>query len=68
MPSDPLFILAAIAAFVVLIILMVGIGGFATGSGFNRKYANKVMRLRIIAQALAIALILAFVLLRGDGG
>ena len=31
MLSDPLFIVAALAAFAVLVILMVGIGGFAKG-------------------------------------
>lgn len=67
MTSDPLFILAAVAAFVVLGILMVGIGGFARGGDFNRKYANKIMRLRILAQAAAVLLILLFVTLSGGG-
>lgn len=67
MLQDPLFIVAAIASVVVLIILMVGIGGFAKGGEFNRKYANKIMRLRIAAQFVAVLLILAFVLLRNGG-
>ena len=50
-----------IACLVVLIVLMIGLGGFAFGGSFNRKYANKIMRLRILLQALAILLILLFV-------
>lgn len=65
MTSDPLFIIAALACFVVLGILMTGIGGFARGGDFNRKHANRIMRYRIIAQACAVALILLFVLVSG---
>jgi len=69
MLSDPLFIIVAIAVLVVLAILMFGIGGFARGGDFNRKHANKVMRWRIIAQAIAIALVLLFVWIRRmEGG
>ena len=67
MTSDPLFIVAALACFVVLAILMTGIGGFAKGGDFNRKHANRIMRYRIIAQACAVALILLFVFLRRGG-
>lgn len=66
--QDPLFVVATIAAFVVLIILMIGIGGFARGGEFNRKYANRLMRYRIIAQAAAVILILVFAWLRSRGG
>lgn len=65
MLRDPLFLIAALACLVVLVVLMIGIGGFAKGGDFNRKHANRIMRYRIIAQAVAVALILAFVLLRG---
>ena len=68
MSNDPLFVAAAIAALLVLAILMLGIGGFARGGEFNRRNANRIMRWRIIAQAVAVALILAFVALRGTGG
>jgi hypothetical protein len=67
MLHDPLFIVAAIAALGVLVILLFGIGSFAKGGEFNRKYANKIMRYRIIAQAVAVALILAFVYFRRLG-
>lgn len=59
--KDPLFIVAAIATLAVLAILMIGIGGFARGGDFNRKHANRIMRYRIIAQAIAVALIVLFV-------
>ncbi|WP_415184893.1 twin transmembrane helix small protein [Phaeovulum sp.] len=64
MRNDPLFYIVAAATLAVLVILMIGIGGFARGGDFNRKHANRIMRLRIIAQAVAIALILLFVWLR----
>ncbi len=67
MLQDPLFLLVAAAVLVVLIILMIGIGGFARGGEFNRKYGNRLMRLRIIAQAVAVILIMAFVLVRQGG-
>ena len=64
MGRDPLFLVAAIAAVLVLVILMVGIGGFAKGGEFNRKHANRIMRYRIIAQFVAVLLILLFVAVR----
>jgi hypothetical protein len=67
MLSDPLFIIAAIAALAVLAILMIGIGGFAKGGDFNRKHANRIMRYRIIAQAVAVALIVAFAYFQSRG-
>jgi hypothetical protein len=61
MTRDPLFILAALACLAVVAVLMVGVGGFARGGDFNRKYANKIMRLRLLLQFIAVVLILAFV-------
>ena len=57
MANDPLFIVAAIASLGVLVILLIGIGGFAKGGEFNRKHANRIMRYRIIGQAIAVALV-----------
>jgi len=68
MANDPLFIIAAIACLIVLAILAVGIGGFAKGGEFNRKHANKIMRYRIGAQAIAVALIVGFVFIRSQTG
>ena len=68
MRHDPLFVLAAIACLAVLAVLMVGVGGFARGGEFNRKYANKIMRLRLLAQFIAVVLIVIFVSARRGGG
>ena len=61
MAQEPLFIIVILAMAAVAIILMIGIGGFGRGGEFNRKYANKLMRLRIFAQFIAVLLILLFV-------
>jgi hypothetical protein len=55
--NDPLAIIAVLLCFVVLIILTIGIGGFAKGGEFNRKHSNRLMRYRIIAQAVAVVFI-----------
>lgn len=66
--DDPLFVIVLVAVLAVAVILMVGIGGFAKGGRFNLKYGNKMMRWRIIAQFVAVLLIVLFVWLRGQGG
>lgn len=64
--SDPfLFKLAAILCLIVTIILAIGIGGFAKGGEFNRKHGNRMMRWRLIAQAIAIIILVGYVWLRG---
>ena len=68
MLQDPMFYVVVIAVLVVLGILMVGIGGFARGGEFNKKHANRIMRYRIAAQAVAVLLLVIFVLMRGSGG
>lgn len=68
MANDPLFILIAVVMLGVVVILMIGVGGFAKGGEFNRKHANKVMRWRIGAQFVAVLLILAFVYFRRQTG
>ena len=65
--SSILFIITIITCLVVLIILMFGIGSFAKGGNFGKKYSNKLMRWRIIAQAVAILLIIAFVYFKKRG-
>lgn len=61
MIRDPMFIVIALACLAVLAVLMIGVGGFAKGGDFNKKYANKIMRLRILLQFIAVVLIVAFV-------
>lgn len=65
--QDPLFIVVAIAVLIVAGILLTGIGGFAKGGDFNKKHANRIMRYRIYAQAVAIVLILLFVWIQRGG-
>ena len=65
---DPLFVVIVLALLAVVVVLMFGIGGFAKGGEFNKKYGNKMMRLRIAAQFVAVLLILAYVYFRGMGG
>ena len=67
MASDPLFVLVILSMAVVAIVLSPGIGAFGRGGEFNKKYANKIMRLRIVAQFFAVILILAFVYFSGSG-
>jgi hypothetical protein len=68
MPTDPLFVIVVIAVLAVVVVLMFGLGGFAGGGAFNKRNANKIMRLRILAQFIAVLLILAYVWLRKDAG
>lgn len=68
MSQDPLFILIIIACLAVVVVLLLGLGGFAKGSGWAKNNANKLMRYRIGAQFLAVVLIMAYVFLRQNGG
>ena len=67
MRDDPLFLAVTGVMLVVVLILLFGIGSFAKGGEFNKKYANKAMRWRIIAQFVAVVLIVIFVLIRRGG-
>ncbi len=65
--SSPLLIITLIACLLVLLVLMLGIGSFAKGGQFGKKYSNRLMRLRIILQAIAVLLIITFVLFDKKG-
>ncbi len=65
MLQDPLSLLVIAAVTITSLILVTGPGGFARGGDFNRKYANKLMRMRLAAQFIAVILILVFVLFSG---
>jgi len=56
----PYLIGAALAA--VLGVLAVGVFAMLRGGAFNRKYGNRLMRLRVAMQALAIVLLLLLLL------
>ncbi len=57
-------ILLGLAMFAVLGVLATGLVGFIKGGEFNRRYANKLMRLRVATQAFAVLVLLALLLLR----
>ncbi|RMH47493.1 MAG: twin transmembrane helix small protein [Alphaproteobacteria bacterium] len=59
-----LFYVAVFACLAVLAVLLFGVGSFARGGEFNRRNANRIMRLRILMQAIAVVLIVAVALLR----
>ena len=56
----PIVIVAAMIAAVGALLL--GLVSMAKGGEFNRKYGNKLMRLRIVLQGLAILLFIVFML------
>ncbi|MCB1340780.1 MAG: twin transmembrane helix small protein [Pseudooceanicola sp.] len=64
---DALYYLILFVMGAVVIVLAVGIGGFGKGGAFNAKYSNKMMRLRLLFQFIAVLLILLFVYLGGKG-
>ncbi len=66
--NDPLLIIALLACFGVLIILLLGINSFRKGGATSGQESNKWMRWRIAAQFVAILLILAFVYVRRQTG
>ncbi len=65
--GSPLYILGILAMAAVAIVLAIGIGGFGVGGEFNRKNGNKMMRLRIFFQFVAVVLMIAFVYFAGTG-
>ena len=68
MASDPLFIITVLTVFAVVVVLAIGIGGFARGGEFNRQHGNRMMRWRLGLQAVAVVLIVLFVVLRARNG
>ncbi|MGJ8547080.1 MAG: twin transmembrane helix small protein [Sulfitobacter sp.] len=59
--SDPFLILLIVAVAAVAIVLIMGLGSFAEGGKFNKRNSNKLMRLRILAQFIAVVLIVVYV-------
>ncbi|WP_417726970.1 twin transmembrane helix small protein [Roseovarius sp.] len=68
MLQDPLFILVAVGCLTVAVILIRGISTFGKEGVENAKRSNKYMQWRLIAQFIAIILILIFVYFRRQGG
>jgi len=57
--------LIVIAMLITLGVLFTGIYSMARGGEFNRKYGNKLMRYRILAQGIAL-LLFAIAMLAGN--
>lgn len=53
--------LIVIALIAVLIVLLTGVVGMLRGGKFNKQYGNKLMRLRVALQGLAVLLIVVYV-------
>lgn len=62
-----LFFLIPIGLMATLIILGVGIYSLAKGGAFAKENSNKLMRMRVAAQAVTIALMALFLLVIGKG-
>ena len=60
-------ILVVIATAIVAVVLIVGLYSLYKGGDFARSYSNKIMRLRIVAQFVAIVLIMAVLYFWGRG-
>lgn len=50
--------LLGIALAGVVVVLLTGVASLAIGGEFNRKYANKLMQLRVATQAFAVLLLI----------
>lgn len=55
----------AFACLAVLAVVMFGLFSFARGGEFNRRWSNKIMRLRVGLQLLAVILVVALAWLQG---
>jgi hypothetical protein len=65
--SAVLPVLIIIALLATLGVLLFGVFSMARGGEFNAKYSNKLMRLRVICQFVAIMLIALLMLIGGKG-
>ncbi|MGR3492078.1 MAG: twin transmembrane helix small protein [Shimia sp.] len=61
-----MLLVVIIACLVVAAILAIGIGAFVQGGQFNAKYGNKMMQLRLVAQFIAVILILILIAAGGS--
>ncbi|MEO0612119.1 MAG: twin transmembrane helix small protein [Pseudomonadota bacterium] len=67
MMSGFVFFLIPIALMATAAILFAGIYSMAKGGAFAREQGNKLMRLRVTAQAIAIGIMMLFLFLAGKG-
>jgi hypothetical protein len=65
--NNVILILLAIILAAVVIVLLTGVVGMARGGDFNARYGNKLMRLRVLLQGLAIVLFILLVVTSSRG-
>ncbi|WP_298937060.1 twin transmembrane helix small protein [uncultured Ruegeria sp.] len=65
---DLLMVVLLLAMAAVVVVLTMGIANFGKSGMEAAKKSNKMMRLRILFQFIAVVLIMLFVYLRGQGG
>lgn len=61
-------ILMIAAMAITVLILFTGVVSMAKGGEFNRKWSNRLMRYRIVAQAVALAMFALAIFLIKNGG
>ena len=61
-------VLIPVSIAAVFITLCVGIYALFRGGDFGRSYSNKLMRLRVLLQAVAVAILVAAFMWRGAHG
>lgn len=58
-------VLLVLAMLATLAVLVVGVVGMARGGEFNARYGNKLMRLRILMQGIAVVLFVILMVVAG---
>ena len=66
MPDFLYYLLIPISLLAVLAVLGTGIYAMFKGGDFNKKYSNKLMRLRITLQFVAIVIIMECIIFRNE--
>ncbi|MQY44447.1 twin transmembrane helix small protein [Epibacterium sp. SM1969] len=66
--SNSLYIFGILAIGATVLVLVLGIGSFGVGGKFHRNNSNRLMRLRLLFQFIAILAVLGFVYFRNQGG
>jgi hypothetical protein len=66
MPNLFYYLLIPITIAAVTLVLFTGIYGMLKGGKFNKQYSNKLMRLRILLQFLAITIIMIALYIAAD--
>ncbi len=63
--DDIFTVLTVIAVLITVGVLFTGIVSFAIGGEFSRKHSNKLMRMRVVAQGIAVLMFAAAMFLAG---